>query len=330
MPEGLKSSSSVKDSAPPLRLAMLGMIPGNGHAYSWSAIVNGFDSAAMASCPYPVIPRYLGAQPAGSVQIPGAKVTHVWTDDPKEAPHVAAASLIPNVVERPEEVIGQVDAVLIATDDGADHVRRARPFVEAGLPVFVDKPLGTTIAELRTFVAWQRGGARLLSSSGLRYAPELDSFAANQAAIGELRWLCGITCKTWERYGIHLLEPLFRIVGPGFLSVRLETQPRLEVAHLTHRSGVQLTIPIIYDGGATFGTIHVCGLAGQTTIRFADTYTGFRRQMISFIDFVRTGQVPFPFAETVELMAVIIAGLRSRAENSRRVDVSEIHHAIAP
>ena len=43
--------------ASPLRLAMLGMIPGNGHPYSWSAIVNGFDPAAMAACPYPVIPK---------------------------------------------------------------------------------------------------------------------------------------------------------------------------------------------------------------------------------------------------------------------------------
>ena len=32
----------------PLRLAMLGLIPGNGHPYSWSAIINGYDRAAMA------------------------------------------------------------------------------------------------------------------------------------------------------------------------------------------------------------------------------------------------------------------------------------------
>ena len=38
-----------------LRLAMLGMIEGNGHPYSWSAIVNGFDPAAMAAGPYPAI-----------------------------------------------------------------------------------------------------------------------------------------------------------------------------------------------------------------------------------------------------------------------------------
>src|SRR5947208_8731489 len=99
----------------------------------------------MAACPYPVIPQYLNARPAGSVQIPGARVTHLWTDRIEEAPPVAAAVFIPHVVHKPREVIGAVDAVVIATDDGFDHVERARPFVEAGLPVFIDKPLALTI-----------------------------------------------------------------------------------------------------------------------------------------------------------------------------------------
>lgn len=322
--------------ASPLRLAMLGMIPGNGHPYSWSAIVNGFDPAAMAACPYPVIPKYLGAQPAGTVGMPGVRVTHLWTDDPAEAPAVAAAALIPQVVARPEDVIGQVDAVLIATDDGFDHVRRARPFVEAGLPVFVDKPLALTIEDLRTFMAWEKAGARILSSSGLRYAPELAPYLAGtkNPAIGDLRWISGVSTKTWERYGIHLLEPIARVLGPGFESVRLETSAAgnrgLEVAHLSHRSGVQVTLPVIADGGATFGTLHLCGTAGQATIRFADTYTAFRGQLVSFIDLVRSGVAPYPWAETVEYMAVLIAGIRSRNEGSRRVEVREILSALCP
>lgn len=319
---------------------MLGMIPGNGHPYSWSAIVNGFDPAAMAACPYPVIPKYLGAQPPGTVRIEGARVTHLWTDDPTEAPAVAAAALIPQIVARPEDVIGQVDALLVATDDGFDHVRRARPFVEAGLPVFVDKPLALTVADLRTFVAWEKAGARLLSSSGLRYAPELAPYLAGTTnpALGDLRWISGVSTKTWERYGIHLLEPIARVLGPGFESVRLESpavgaglprdphpsSPTVEIAHLTHRTGVQVSLPVIADGGATFGTLHLCGTAGQATIRFVDTYTAFRRQLLSFIDYVRTGAAPYPWAETVEYMAVLIAGIRSRSEGSRRVAVAEI------
>jgi predicted dehydrogenase len=320
---------------PVLRLAMLGMIPGNGHPYSWSAIVNGYDPVAMAACPYPVIPRYLGAQPPGTVRIDGARITHLWTDDPTEAPAVAAAALIPEIVGRPEGVIGQVDAVFVATDDGFDHVRRARPFVEAGLPVFIDKPLALTIDDLRTFIAWEKAGARLLSSSGLRYAPELASYLAGTTnpGLGDLRWVSGVTTKTWERYGIHLLEPIARVLGPGFESVRLESTGAgnrgVEVAHLLHRNGVQVSLPVIADGGATFGTLHLCGTAGQATIRFVDTYAAFRRQLLGFIDFVRTGIAPHPFAETVEYMAVLIAGIRSRAEGSRRVEVAEILAALS-
>ena len=51
-------------AAPPskLRFAMLGMIDGHGHPWSWSAIVNGFDLQKLAACPYPVIPQYRGAR----------------------------------------------------------------------------------------------------------------------------------------------------------------------------------------------------------------------------------------------------------------------------
>jgi len=318
-----KTSTSCGADAP-LRFAMLGMIAGNGHPYSWSAIVNGYDPAEMAKCPYPSIPRYLGAQPLEKVRVDGARITHVWTDNPQEAPLVAAASLIPNVVARPEDVIGQVDGVFLATDDGFNHVRRARPFIEAGLPVFVDKPLALSIEDLQTFITWEKNGARILSSSGMRYAPELDPWLADRSSLGDLRWISSVMAKAWDNYGIHALEPVFRLLGPGFVSARLESQPGLEIAHLVHRSGAQVNIPVIYDGAATFGTIHLCGLAGQVTLRLTDTYPAFRRQMVAFVDFVRSGVKPYPFSETVELMAVLIAGLRSRAEGSRRVEISEI------
>src|SRR2546423_1459537 len=117
------------------------MVEGNGHPYSWSAIFNGFRPEAMSGCPYPAIPEYLGKQPAEAFGINGARLTHICCEDPHEAQRVSQASLIPQVVTSPTDVIGQVDAVIIPTDKGQEHVERARPFVEAGLPVFIDKPL---------------------------------------------------------------------------------------------------------------------------------------------------------------------------------------------
>jgi hypothetical protein len=46
---------------PQIRLALLGMVDGNGHPYSWSAVFNDFDSDEMAKCPFAGIPRRLRA-----------------------------------------------------------------------------------------------------------------------------------------------------------------------------------------------------------------------------------------------------------------------------
>ncbi|MEQ1852837.1 MAG: Gfo/Idh/MocA family oxidoreductase [Chthoniobacteraceae bacterium] len=307
-----------------IRLAMLGMIEGNGHPYSWSAILNGYDPAEMAKCPYAGIPKYLGGQPLESVRIPGARVTHIWTDDPADAPKVAAASLIEHVVSKPEEVIGKVDAVIISTDDGDDHVCRVRPFIEAGLPVFVDKPMATNVADLRQFQTWNRDGGTILSTSGMRYAPEMRLNEAQRAHLGDLCWITSFTCKTWERYGIHALEAVEPLLGVGFESVQAHTDAGGDVMHITIRGGVRLTIGALHDAYGSFGAVHLYGTKGDLALKLTDTYSAFRAQLVAFIEMLRTGVRPLPFGETVELMAVIIAGIRSRAQGGRSVDVGEI------
>lgn len=99
-----------------IKLAMIGMVQGNGHPYSWSAIINGqYNAEVMADCGYPVISQYLAAA-GDELGISGAKVTHIWCDERSDAEKVAKAAYIPNVVNDPEAVIGKVDAVIIPTD----------------------------------------------------------------------------------------------------------------------------------------------------------------------------------------------------------------------
>ncbi len=320
----------MKIERPEIRLAMLGMIEGNGHPYSWSAIINGYNPEEMATCPFPVIPQYLSEVPLHTMRIPGARVTHVWTDDPADAPKIAAASKIEQVVARPEDVIGQVDAVILGTDDGHEHVRRARPFIEAGLPMFVDKPLAINVPDLNQFIRWHEAGHAFLSSSNMRYAPETKQILRQKAQLGELRWIATCTSKTWERYAIHALEGIWPVVGSGFIGVRTETRSGSDIAYITHRSGVQVNLAAIYDAVGSYGALHVFGTKGNLAVACWDTYTAFRNQLCAFIEMLRTGERPYPLCETIELMAVIIAGLRSREHNGRFVNLTEIYDELEP
>ena len=313
-----------------IRLAMLGMIEGNGHPYSWSAIVNGYDPEEMAKCPFPVIPQYLAEVPLNTMRIPGVRVTHVWTDDPADAPRVAAASRIPNIVARPQDVIGQVDAVILGTDDGHEHVRRARSFIEDGLPMFVDKPLAINVPDLNQFIRWHQAGKVFLSSSNMRYAPEIKQVLRQKSQLGELRWITTCTSKTWERYAIHALEGIWPVLGPGFLTVRTESRSGSDIAYITHKSGVQVSLAVIFDAVGSYGALHVFGTKGNLAVSCWDTYTAFRNQLCAFVEMLRTGERPYPLAETIELMAVVIAGLRSRERKGQVVKVEEVLAELEP
>jgi predicted dehydrogenase len=310
-----------------IRLAMLGMVDGNGHPYSWSAIINGrYDAPTMAACGYPVIPQYLGAEPPENLGIPGVQVTHIWCDNPDDAAKVAKAAFIPNVVKRPEDVIGQVDAVVIPTDRGWEHVERARPFIEAELPLLIDKPLCDNQADLRQFIAWHEQGKAFLSTSAMRYAKEFAAArAAMPEAVGTCRLMTITTPKSWERYGMHALESVYPMLAPGgWVSVVNTGTEYANIVHASHESGVNVVLAAISDMLGAFAKFNAYGTKGILATAFQDTFYAFKAQLVAFVGYLRTGKSPVPFSETTELVKLLIAGARSRDEGGRVVKLSEI------
>ena len=307
-----------------MKIAMLGMVEGNGHPYSWSAIFNGYDREAMSKCPFAGIPEYLFREPYENLGIPGAKVTHIWADNPEDAEDVARASLIPNILKRPEDCIGLVDAVIVATDRGGEHVGRCRPFVEAGLPIFVDKPLVDNEADLRVFNRWIAQGAKILTSSCMRYAREYLPYRLPGHGLGELRFVSVSMPKTWERYGIHAVEGIYPILGSGFASVQNTGTKERNIVHMKHASGVDAVAAVTGDMLGGFGALQLAGTRDTAQVMFKDTFFSFKSQLLAFVGYLRSGARPFPHEETVELMKIIIAGLRSRDEGGRCVGLAEI------
>ena len=99
-----------------------------------------------------------GRQARGDPHNTGARVTHVCCTGEGEtrSEDVARCSLVPHVVEDPTEVIGDVDAVVVATDIGADQLALKDFFYsfKAQLGAFVEiegpseKQVGRVLAAL--------------------------------------------------------------------------------------------------------------------------------------------------------------------------------------
>lgn len=310
-----------------IRLGLAGMVEENGHPYSWSAILNGYDAREMARTDYPMIYNYLTAQPKADYGIPGVRVTHVWCDEREDAEHLSKASLIPHVVGRPEDMIGHVDAVLIPTDKGWEHVDRARPFVEAGLPVYLDKPLADREEHLQQFAAWHRQGKAILSTSMCRYCREYAECHARMYELGKLRLIILSMAKSWERYGIHALEGVYPLLEPGgWLSVANTGTATANMVHIRHESGVDVFLPVVDDMFGGFGCLTLYGTTSSLAARFTDAsrFYAFKHQLLGFVEYLRTGRSPVPFEQMVEIVKLVIAGIRSREEGGRAVLLSEI------
>lgn len=309
-----------------LKIGILGMTEGNGHPYSWSAMFNGYTKEYMDLCEFPVIPQYLYKQPPHTIGIPGAKITHICCTGYAEremAEKMAKASNIPYVVDDPTEMIGQVDAVICATDIGAEHVERCKPFFDAGIPMFIDKPLVDNEEDLRTFIQWRKEGKNFISSSCLRYCKEMEIYYENHYELGKLMYICKPMPKKYETYGIHALECIYPLLGPGFISAQNTGTYEQTMVHLKHESGCYVDIPMGI-GMAGAGTT-IIGSKESRYITTGDSYYAFKKQLDLFVEWLRTGKEPVPFEHTVELMKLVIAGLRSREEGGREVFLSEIN-----
>ena len=188
--------------------------------------------------------------------------------------------------------------------------------------MFIDKPLVNKEENLRTFVEWHNAGAKFITSSSMRYCKEFEPYYKNRYELGELMYVCSTMAKKYETYGIHALEAMYPLLGPGFVSVRNTGTYERTVVHIKHES--RCNVNVIQGIGMVPHGMMLLGSAGAITLTAGDSYYAFKKQLDLFVHWLRTGEEPFPFAESVELMKLVIGGLRSREEGGREVFLSEM------
>ncbi|WP_090139150.1 Gfo/Idh/MocA family oxidoreductase [Limnohabitans sp. DM1] len=267
-----------------LRLGVIGLSPGNGHPYSWSAIFNGYNSSAMEGCGFPGIPRYLEKQNFPEDGIQGAQVTHIWTQDLALSKKVAQASLIPHIVNHYTDLIGQVEAVLLARDDAENHVQFASPFLKAGMPIYIDKPLALTLAHAKTLLSLQQYPGQLFSCSALRYAPELQLSPVDRQRVGDIRYVHATVPKDWNKYAIHIIDPVLNILGDQgtFSTPQITRSKHITSLHALHESGAQVHLSVMGDTPVPI-VIDIAGSNGCVQLQFQNTFMAFKNALADFV-----------------------------------------------
>jgi predicted dehydrogenase len=295
-----------------IRLGVIGLSPGNGHPYSWSAICNGYDHLEMERCGFPVIPRYLEKQRFPEDRIPLVEVSHVWAQDAQIANNIAKAALIPNVAEELTDMIGAVDGVLLARDDGENHLHYALPFLEAGVPIYVDKPLALSRRDAEAMYAAQHYAGQLFSCSALRYANEFMLSHDDHLHLGTIRAIHAMTPKSWDKYSVHVIEPALNLIPDrgAILTSNAWANNGTQTLSVVYESGVQLHVHAAGDIAAPL-SIRVIGTSGWKDLSFRDTFSAFKSALEAFIQTVRERRPVIDESFTLEVVDLIEAGRES-------------------
>jgi len=299
-----------------LKLGVIGMNEGNGHPYSYSAIFNGYDPKKLQEkCPFALIKEYLPKEHRNENFIDGARVTHIWTQDRSISQDIAAVSLIPNVVNSLEDLIGCVDAVILARDDPWNHLKMAEPFLRHGTPLFIDKQLVSSIEDFEALMPQVPEQYPMMAGSSARFTRDLV-WTKGQIDKNIVRSIHGVSRCSWMRYGHHLLEGIVDIWGIDIPQVQsLSSDPNHDIIQFQYQHGPNVILECIKD--VSLPIQFTCFSEGQDpiTVPFTDYFHSFREMLKGFVRFIEVGTRCIDYDEMIFISRLILAGDISKKLN---------------
>lgn len=231
------------------------------------------------------------------------------------------------IVDSIPKLLEKVDVVLLESVDGRPHLEQARPVIAAHKPLFIDKPLAGSLADAVAIAELsKRNDVPWFSSSSLRFGPKLVALRSDPK-VGEIVGAEAFSpCKTEPHhpdlywYGIHGVEALYALMGPGCESVTRVQTDGGELVVGTWKGGRIGTFRGIREGKADYGAI-AFGAKGIGTQLGFEGYKPLAEQIGRFF---KTKKSPVAAEETIELMAFMEAADESKRQGGRPVKLAEV------
>ncbi len=215
-------------------------------------------------------------------------------------------------------LLSKVDAVLLSSVDGRVHLEQARPVIAARKPLFIDKPLASTLEDAREIARLAKAaGVPWFSASSLRYG-ELAQAAKFPDTVGAMTWGPGpfephhALDLSW--YAIHPIELLYTLMGPGCETVTRTTSDNADVIVGRWKDGrigtVRAIRPYSEYGAVVFRAKEIVEIKPQPS-------GSYRPLVLEIVKFFETGKPPVSNDETLEIFAFMDAAQRSKDQGGK-------------
>jgi predicted dehydrogenase len=292
------------------RIGIIGL--DTSHVTAFTKLIN--NPAKNSGC------KVVAGFPGGSPDIPSsANRVDKFTEELREKYGV-------EIVDSIEELCQKVDGVLLESVDGRPHLKQAKPVIAAKKPLFIDKPMAGNLSDvLEIFRLAEENNVPCWSSSSLRYSPGIVEMKKTNSVGDILGCDAYSPCSLEEHhpdlywYGVHGVEILFAVMGTGCQSVRRVQTPDYEFVVGLWEGGRIGTYRGLRKGRHDYGAT----VFGSKSIIQAGRYGGYEPLVDEIIKFFKTGKVPVPKEETIEIFAFMSAADESKAKGGAAVSIPE-------
>ena len=162
---------------------------------------------------------------------PSFEVIGVYSNEPEAAKKLNEEFGVA-VMDNYSDAVGQVDGIMITARHGDNHFKYAKPYIESGIPMFIDKPITCSEEDAVEFMRLARekkirlcGGSTCAS---LKETLELADAVANKT-LGEVRGGSVVSPVYPDSpyggfffYAEHLVDVMTKIFGEGAKEVSAE------------------------------------------------------------------------------------------------------------
>jgi hypothetical protein len=226
-----------------------------------------------------------------------------------------------------EELLSQVDVVLLETNDGRPHLEQATKVINAGKPLFIDKPVAGSLADTVTiFRTAAKKKVPVFSSSSLRFYSAVQAMSKGKAAQpitgADIYAPCTLekTHPDLFWYGIHGIETLYTIMGTGCKQVVRVHQEDADVVVGTWNDGRIGVFRGLRNGKYDYG-VTVYSKSDINQLKMEGGYEGLLKEIVQFF---KTGKSPVADEETIEIYAFMEAADESKRRGGIPVDIKTV------